>query len=324
VRELLTADEQDLLHSTRAFGWKLATVGRSFARALEVARRAGPYDAVWLYRTLLLGGPALIEALLARTGPPIVYDFDDAIWLTKTVDANRAFSFLKFSGKTAKICRQASAVVVGTEALAAYTRAFNADVTVVPSTVDVDLYTPAPPRQAGPLVLGYSGSPTTIEYLETIGPLLRRFAQTADIELRVMGAEFALPGVKVVTTPWSAARELEELRSYDIGLMPLDDDPWTRGKGGMKALLYMSVGVPVVASPVGAATDIIEDGRNGLLCRTEDEWLSALERLVGDSALRRRLGQAGRATVEARYSPRVQVPRIVEVLERAASRRAKR
>jgi len=317
VRELLTAAEQDVLHSARPFPAKVAALAGSVARAVRSVTASRGCDAVWLYRTLLLAGPGLIEAALAQTGPPIVYDFDDAIWLTKTVEANRAISFLKFSGKTAALCRRAKAVVVGTAHLAEYARRFNPDVSIVPSTVDADVYTPAAPRTGGPLILGYSGSPTTIEYLDSIAPALRRVAQTADIELHVMGAEFRLPGVKVVATPWSAERELGELRSYDIGLMPLVDDPWTQGKGGMKALLYMSVGVPVVASPVGATTDILTDGREGILCRTEDDWVAALQQLVEDSTLRRRLGQAGRETVVTRYSPRVQVPRVVEILERA-------
>jgi len=138
-----------------------------------------------------------------------------------------------------------------------------------------------------------------------------------------MGAEFALPGIDLTVSPWSAERELEELRSYDVGLMPLADDPWTRGKGAMKALLYMSVEVPVVASPVGVTTDIIQHDVNGLLCRTEDDWVEALRRLATDPELRMRLGRAGRQTVEKQFSPAAQVPRVVGVLQRAASRRSR-
>jgi glycosyltransferase involved in cell wall biosynthesis len=320
VRELLTSAEQDTLHSWRSPRAKAVVVARSLMRALATLPECRRYDVVWIYRTLLVAGPPWVEKLLARRAPPIVYEFDDAIWLTKTFDANRAFSFLKFSGKTADICRLASAVIVSNDSLASYARGFNDDVTVVSSTVDVERYTPIVRKLGGPLVLGFSGSPTTIEYMSLVAGPIRRVAEQHPLQLRVMGAEFELPGVDLTVSRWTPERELDELRSYDVGLMPLADDPWTRGKGAMKALLYMSVGVPVVASPVGVTTDVIQHDVNGLLCRTEDDWVEALGRLATDPELRRRLGRAGRETVEKRFSPAAQVPRVVSVLQRAASR----
>jgi glycosyltransferase involved in cell wall biosynthesis len=321
VRTMLTADDQRLLHSARPLPLKLPVIAASVRRALAAVPASRDYDIVWIYRTLLVAGPSWIERRLHARGTPIVYEFDDAIWLTKTFASNRAVSFLKFSGKTASLCRMASSVIVGNETLAAWARQHNTDVTIVPSTVDVDRYTPVPREKepGAPIVLGFSGSPTTVEYLHLIGGALQRVARQRAIQLRVMGAGFSLPGVDVTVTPWSSEREIEELRSYDIGLMPLADDPWTRGKGAMKALLYMSVGVPVVASPVGITTDILSDGANGRLCRTEDEWVAALLALAADPALRRRLGDAGRETVMQRFSPHVHVPRVVEVLERTVA-----
>jgi glycosyltransferase involved in cell wall biosynthesis len=251
-----------------------------------------------------------------------VYEFDDAIWLTKNVDANRAWGFLKCSWKTSHVCRIAARVVVGSEALAGYARRYNPNVDVVPSTVDVDRY---PPRRhdgaAGPVVIGWSGSPTTVEDLCHIEGALRRVAAAADVEFRVMGGEVDLPGLPVTTTGWSADREVGELRGYDVGIMPLPNDPWRQGKCGMKALLYMAVGVPVVASPVGLNTAIVRDGVNGFLAEGEDEWVEKLLRLVHDVGLRRQLGAAGRATVEAEYCPRVQVPRVLDILRRTAGDR---
>jgi glycosyltransferase involved in cell wall biosynthesis len=321
VRELLTTEELATLHYSRSVWAKAAVVARSVRRALAAVPDSTRYDVVWIHRTLLLGGPAWIEGLIALHRCPILYEFDDAIWLTKTFDANRAVAFLKFSGKTARLCRLAATVVVGNDTLAQYARRFNDDVTIVPSTVDVDRYTPAEKAEGDRIVLGFSGSPTTIEYLAFIGSAIQRAARELPLELRVMGAPFELSGVNVTLTTWSAAVECQELQTYDIGLMPLTDDPWTRGKGGMKALLYMSVGVPVVASPVGFTSDIITDGVNGLLCRTEDDWVEAIRTLARDASLRRRLGGAGRQTVVERFSPAVQVPRLIDALRRAAARR---
>ena len=320
VVELLSDAELDLLHAPRSLVGKSLAVFRSAARVAPLLRDARRrWDVAIVHRTLLPVGPALLERLLARTGLPVVYDFDDAIWVTKTTEANRGLSWLKWSGKTASLCSLARHVVVGTDLLAEFVRRYNPHVTVIPPTVDVDRYLPR--RHAvgtGPVVLGWSGSPTTVEYLGVIAGALRRVAEEVPIEVRLMGAEFPLPGVPSSYRPWRADVEIEELRSYDVGLMPLVDDPWTRGKGAMKALLYMAVGVPVVASPVGVTPRVVEHGRNGLLAATEDEWVTHLLALAGDAPKRNAMGAEGRATVERWYSPRVQAPRLAEVLRSVA------
>jgi glycosyltransferase involved in cell wall biosynthesis len=188
--------------------------------------------------------------------------------------------------------------------------------------VDVDQYPPREhPGGAGRVVIGWSGSPTTVEDLQYVEGALRRVAALADVEFRVMGSEVSFPGLALRHRPWSAEAEVDELRGYDIGIMPLPDDPWRRGKCGMKALLYMAVGVPAVASPVGLNSEIFRDGENGLIASTEDQWVEALLRLVGDVTLRRRLGAAGRATVESTFSPQAQVPRVLDVLRQVAGGR---
>jgi glycosyltransferase involved in cell wall biosynthesis len=320
---LLSPEDQDTIHAHALPYRKAGALAASFARGLRAAVRSRRYDVVWLHRTALLAGPPLSEWILSRAGPPLVYEFDDAIWLTKNLDANRAWGFLKCSWKTAPVCRMADHVVVGSEHLAEFARRHNPKVTIVPSTVDVDQY---PTREhnggPGPVVIGWSGSPTTVEDLRHVEGALRRVAAEADVAFRFMGGEASVPGVSASYHPWSAETEVDELRSYDVGIMPLPDDPWRRGKCGMKALLYMAVGVPTVASPVGLNTEIVRDGENGLLASTEDEWVESLVRLARDAALRRRLGEAGRATVESQFSPRAQVPRVLDVLNRAAEGRA--
>jgi glycosyltransferase involved in cell wall biosynthesis len=320
VVELLSDGDLDRLHAPRSLVRKSLAVLRSVARTLPTLRQSRRrWDVVFVYRTLLPAGPALLERLLAATGLPIVYDFDDAIWVTKTTEANRALSWLKWSGKTASLCTLASHVVVGTELLAEFARRHNRNVTVIPPTVDVDSYRPRRHSAGpGPIVLGWSGSPTTVEYLAVIAGALRRVAAEMPIEVRLMGADFPLPGVRKTFRPWRIEDEVEELRSYDVGLMPLADDPWTRGKGAMKALLYMAVGVPVVASPVGVTPSVVEHGRNGLLAATEDEWVTHLLALARDAHKRSAMGAEGRAAVERWYSPRVQAPRLMEVLRSAA------
>jgi glycosyltransferase involved in cell wall biosynthesis len=196
-------------------------------------------------------------------------------------------------------------------------------VEVLPTTIDVDVYRPQP-REGRDLVrVGWSGSPTTAAHLRSMEGALRRLLDKFPIELVIMGdPAFRLAGTpRVTVVPWSSDREIAEVGAFDIGLMPLPDDDWSRGKCGFKALLYMALGVPPVVSPVGVNTEIVSDGENGLLASSEDEWVEAVGRLVRDAPLRARLGAAGRSTVVDRYSGQGWAPRFLEVLRQAADSR---
>ena len=172
-------------------------------------------------------------------------------------------------------------------------------------------------------MIGWTGSATTVEHLRPLLPALARLKRQLDFELRVIGGAVHAEGLDVRNVPWNAATEVEDLRAIDVGLMPLPDDEWSRGKCGMKALQYMALGIAPVVSPVGANATIVRDGANGLHAATDDDWIAALGRLGRDPALRARLGAAARGTVEETYSARVQAPRMAHVLRGAAeSRRA--
>ena len=162
---------------------------------------------------------------------------------------------------------------------------------------------------------------TTIPHLAGAADILRSLRAVAPFRLKVMGSQsFALPGLEVDSLPWNAKSEIEEIRSFDIGIMPLPDDEWSKGKCGLKALQYMALGIPTVASAVGANIDIIQDGVNGFLAATRQEWMEKLLLLLRDERLRRRFAIEGRRRVEAAYSARVQAPRLLEILQRAARR----
>lgn len=290
---------------------------RIISRLLDLTR-VGRFDAVFIQREALPIGPALFETLAAKLGAPLIFDFDDAIYLPHASDANRWVSWLKQPGKTAAIVRHSRQVIVGNGVLAAYAQQYNPQVTIIPSSIDATLYPVRAIEQARPdvITLGWVGSGSNLSYLHQIAPALRQLSQSHRVRVEVVGGTIALEGIEVHCRPWQLANEISDLHSFDIGLMPLPDNPWTQGKGGFKAIQYMGVGLPVVASPVGINTEIIKDGVNGCLAASTAEWLGALTRLVEDAALRRRLGEAGRATVVERYSTQVNGPRLLAVLEK--------
>ncbi|HYE16138.1 MAG TPA: glycosyltransferase family 4 protein [Pyrinomonadaceae bacterium] len=301
---------------------KVRLVARALARRREDVRGARAFDAVYILREAALLGPPWFERRVKRSGVPFVFDFDDAVFVPYRSPSNGYLSYLKFPGKTREICRMASHVMAGNDYLADYAREVNDRVTVVPTTIDTEKYTvePRPPNSVP--VIGWTGSYSTAQHLQTLAGALRRLARTERFRLRVVGSPGmrleGFEGVDVEQVAWRSETEVEDLRPLDVGVMPLPVDPWSRGKCGLKALQYMALAVPTVCSPVGVNSEIITDGVTGMLASTEDEWVEKLTLLLRSAELRERLGRAGRRRVEERYSAAVQAPRVFEIFESVA------
>lgn len=305
-----------LLHQPGRTAQKIAGVMGGFTRQLGRVARAGRGDAILIHRTACLVGPAWLERMLALWRRPVLFDFDDAIYLRHTSGANRVFDWLKLPGKTAALCRLSSLVVAGSEYLAAYARRHNPCVAVVPTSIDTDLYAPGEREdRPGRVTIGWTGSATSLTYLEEFAPVLRQLLRRRDVEIRVQSNRRPeLPGVPLVWQPWSSATEIDEIRRYDIGIKPMPDTPWSRGKCPMKELQYMALGVPAVCSSVGASVEVVRSGENGFLAAGQEQWLEHLTRLIDDPALRRRIGLAGRGTVQEQYSTKVCAGRFAEAV----------
>jgi glycosyltransferase involved in cell wall biosynthesis len=305
---------------------KVASMAAALVRRLASARSWRDFDVILVHRTASLVGPALVEHAASILGKPLVYDFDDAIFLLHTTAANRRFGWLKFPGKTAAICRLADHVVVGNEFLADYARQFNTQVSIVPTSIELNEYVPVPRERPGDrrVIIGWTGSSTSQTHLETFAPTLRRLAETHAFELRVMSdREPLLPGMPVRWQRWTpdVSAEVREIGAFDIGIMPMPDDVWSKGKCALKALQYMAMGVPTVATAVGANREVIAHGVNGMLAASEDEWLRSLKALIDDPSERTRLGSAGRRTVEERYSARYSAGLLAAVIRGVLARR---
>ncbi|HEX7297166.1 MAG TPA: glycosyltransferase family 4 protein, partial [Pyrinomonadaceae bacterium] len=265
-------------------------------------------------REAALLGPPFFERLVYQSGVPMVFDFDDAIFVSYRSPSNGYLSYLKFAGKTKGICRMASHVMVGNPYLAEYARQVNKNVTVIPTTIDTNKYRPLAKRDSDTLVIGWTGSYSTVQHLNTIRGALQKLAKLHRYRLRVIGTPtYEIEGVDVDAMPWKSDTELQDLSHIDIGVMPLPNDAWSKGKCGLKALQFMALGIPTICSPVGVNTDIIHDNDNGLLADSEDEWVEKMGRLLTSREMRERLGDAGRATVEERYSAVTQAPRVYEI-----------
>jgi len=291
---------------------------RGYRKRLAEALKPTSADVIFVYREAALLGPAWIEWILALRRP-LVFDFDDAIYLADTSQANAWSRRLKSATKVETLCRVARHVTVGNEFLARYAKDRAREVTVIPSTIDTDVYQIQPRGRNRVPVIGWTGSVTTVPYLMALAPALRRLREKREFELRVIGANIEIEGLVVSCLPWRAETEPDDIRALDVGLMPLPDDEWSRGKCGMKALQYMALGIPPVVSPVGVNTTIVRDGVNGFYACTEEEWIDRIGLLLEDEPLRSSLGQEARRTVEESYSARAHAPRVARILTEAAA-----
>lgn len=321
---IVSAEDDRILYSKGNYWDKARFVARcELVRRKDVARM-DDYDVIFIYREALMTRGIRYEQRFRRSRAKLVFDFDDSIWLSNVSDANRRFNWMKDAGKTSRIIGLCDQVFAGNAYLSDYARAYNPNVTVVPTTIDTDEYRPRAQRPEGPVVIGWSGSITTIQHFRFAVPALQAIKQKFGdrVVFRVVGdGAFRMPELGVEGLPWRKDTELDDLRAMDIGIMPLPDDAWARGKCGLKGLQYMALGIPTLMSPVGVNTDILTDGENGFLPADTDEWVARLARLVEDAELRRRMGASARATVVEHYSLQAWKQRYVGLFNALIDRR---
>ena len=307
-----------VLYARKQWLRKGVGIGKAFIHRLSTVSQSRHYDLVYVFREASLLGPSIFERLVRLRRVPLVFDFDDAVFLPYRSPSNGWLSLLKAPGKTRTICTLASQVMVGNNYLAEYARMFNRNVTLIPTTIDTDTYRVEPVRDTTSPVIGWTGSYSTVQHLDLLRSMLSDLARRERFRVRVIGpSDYKLEGVEVEVVPWRSRTEVQDLAAVDIGIMPLPDNPWSRGKCGCKALQYMGLGIPAVCSPVGVNTDLISDGENGFLANSAEEWIAKLTSLLRSPELRRKLGMAGRKTVEERFSATSQVPRVYEVFQSA-------
>ena len=263
------------------------------------------YDYVFLQREFSPLGPPLFEWIVIKVlRCKVVYDFDDAIWLPDRSVENVFARWLKCRWKIKYICKWAYKIAVGNDYLADYAGKFNPKVIVIPTCVDTELHhNKLKIHQDENPVIGWTGSHSTLKYLEIILPVITELNKEINFTFLVISntpPDFTIKNLRFI--PWREDSEIEDLLQIDIGIMPLPDNEWSEGKCGFKLIQYMSLGIPAVASPVGVNKIIVEPGINGYLCEQSNDWKTALQKLLVDSSLRQKMGQAGRKKIEQQFS----------------------
>lgn len=293
----------------------------ALTRRLAALWRCGRYDLIFLQRECLPLGPPLMERLFRRWRIPTIFDYDDALFLVKPSTYNGFADGLRSGARTREILRLVDCVLAGNDWLRA--RAVDAGAAAARTlhvAEDLARCVRRPAHAGTATTIGWLGSPSTEKYLELLRAPLRALCRRHP-QLRLLvvgGGAFADPEIPVEHRRWDYAREVADLHEFDIGLMPLPLEDWSLGKSGGKARTYMAAGVPAVCTGIGFNLELIRDGETGFLVREPADWEAALERLIGDAALRERVAAAARTEVEQRYSLERLGPQFVTVLQEVA------
>jgi glycosyltransferase involved in cell wall biosynthesis len=293
----------------------IRSVIRSYMTRLGAMLRVKRFDMIWVEKEMLPWLPDWFEFGLLPGGISIVVDYDDADF--HRYDQHRSFCILTLLVKKIDtVMRKANLVIVGNDYLGNRARQAGARrVELLPTVVDVSKYAMVPSVPDRPITIGWIGSPSTARHLNYIAPVLREMVESCCARIVAVGLNAGqLQGFPIEVKRWSEQSEISDIQQFDIGIMPLPDEPFERGKCGYKLIQYMACGKPVVASPVGVNSVIVREGIEGLLPRDLSQWGEALRTLCDDPSLRKRLGAAGRKRVEAEYSLQVTAPRLEEML----------
>lgn len=286
---------------------KCLSVVKGFLRRTKLLFTLKKFDFILLECGVAPVGPPLFEWIMIKLlKKKVIYDFDGAIWVPQVSEMNKLYGGLKNPAKVDAICKWTYKVSCGNEFLCNYAKKYNKNVVYNPTCVDTeDHHNILTNHNTEKVIIGWTGSFSTLPYLKLVEPVLKKLQITYDVDFKIICNQKPQLDLKNVTyVEWTVENEVKELANCQIGLMPLTHDEWSEGKCGFKLIQYLALQIPAVASPVGVNKKIIEDAVNGFLCETEEQWYKAIEKLILDKSLREKMGKAGRKKIEEKYSLR--------------------
>lgn len=319
---LIRAQDDRAFYSAGNYLKKVWILCRSLIKLTALLFRTRQYALIFVQREAFMLGTTFFERQLAKRNK-MVFDFDDSIWLHNVSKGNSALAFLKNASKTQELIAIADLVFAGNSFLQNYALQFNANSQLVPTVVDAEIYKNTPNlkqtnKQQTGICIGWTGSFSTIPYFEQLLPVLHQIKEKYgdQVYFKVIGdANYQYEPLGIQGIAWNNSKEVADLAEIDIGIMPLPNDDWTKGKCALKGLLYLSMGQAAVLADVGVNGTVIQHGENGFLAANEAKWVQALSRLVEDADLRQQFGKAGRQTILERYSVQSEQARYLQFLE---------
>ena len=326
IKPFLDSDSFKRLYRNRSHMRTAIDLMWAMARRVGSCARLGQADVILVQREAMILGPPIVEWLATRIlKRPMVLDLDDATYVPYTSPTYGGLAkALKFFRKTDDLIRWSRVVICGNQTVAEYVSSKGARTEIIPTVVDTEKFKPTSSSNRSLPVIGWVGTHSTFPFMQSILPALSELAKTHPFKLKIVGsgsAAVVVPGIEVENREWNLAREVEDFQSLDIGLYPVSaDNNWATGKSGFKAIQYMSAGVPYVATPIGAAAQIVQENLTHFFATTQEDWIDKLKTLLADPERRRKMGEAGRRHAVECYHLESQAEKLAKVLREAAER----
>ncbi|PLX04778.1 MAG: glycosyl transferase family 1, partial [Marinilabiliales bacterium] len=314
---LLSEKDDRIFYSKGNYLGKASILLKSFFKRWKSVNQAHKFDAVIVYREAYMLGTLLFEKILKRKNKNVIYDFDDAIWIRDVSEGNVAVKWLKTPSKTANIITMSRFVLAGNQYLADYARKLNKNTIVFPTVIDTNYHTPSTNHEKSSICIGWTGSSTTLKHFFIAIPVLKKIKDKYGSKVRfkvIVDADYKNEELEIVSCKWNIDTEIKDLQDIDIGIMPLPDDDWSKGKCGFKGLQYMALEIPAIMSPVGVNTELIKDGENGYLANNQDEWFSKISTLIDSKEKRVQMGKKGKILVEEKYSLKAHQNNLLKII----------
>lgn len=276
----------------------------------------GRYDIIYVFLWVVPFAPPVFEKLTRRLAKKLIYDIDDLVFMNRPSAINPLIHYLRSPLNPISLMKSADHVITCTPFLDQFVRQYNQHTTDISSTINTEKYKPKTDYKIkGKLTIGWSGSHSTAHYLHLLDEVFRTLSKKYHFTLLVMGApDFVIEGVHVEALPWEEKYEVEVISRFDIGVYPLPDEQWVYGKSGLKAIQYMSLGIPTIASAIGTNFRVIDNGVSGFLVTDDNEWIEKLCILINDESLRKNIGQQARVKVEREFSVHANTQKYLDVL----------
>lgn len=315
VAPFFTNKEFSILYTRRSYHLKSIAFIKGVFRRIKLLFSLPRYNGIYIFLNVVPLGPPLLDFLYIHYSKASIFDIDDMVHLSPSSSFNPLVALFKSKSRYYMLMAKSNYVITCTPYLFELASRFNPKVIDISSTVDTSRYLPVNKYvNSRPLTIGWSGSHSTVEYLHLLDEVFKELAREIPFKLLVLGADrFTLPGVDVEVRPWTSSSEISNLQDIDIGVYPLPDSPWILGKSGLKAIQYMALGIPTVASNLGCNSRVIQHSSSGYLVDDNDQWLSTLKMLMLSPDLRRNIGSAARKSIVERFSLQACLPSYLSV-----------
>jgi glycosyltransferase involved in cell wall biosynthesis len=305
LSNIISEKDDVILYQKGKFVQKALIAAKSWRKRWKDAKRANQFDIIFVFREALLTGSSSFERKFGESTAKVIFDFDDAIWLPNVSAGNRALQVFKKPSKTESIISYADMVFAGNPYLADFAKQYCSNVNVIPTTIDTTYHIRKTENSNDRICIGWTGTQTTMKYLEVLKPIFIELQKEYGNKIYfkiICDQPWSLDGIDLVNEKWNKSKEIEQLASIDIGVMPLTEDAWSLGKCGFKGLQYMAMESAAILSPVGVNKDIIDHEKNGFFAETPEDWMRTLSLLIENKEIRINVGREARKTIEARYS----------------------